>query len=106
MLSDKQIDARTKVEAIPSTTKIIINYESQKTGEDIDEFVDLNTLDVEMHQGVPLLSLSMIKEQVEQNYGDEVSIFVWQELDISGSIYHFNRDLDYWVMHGETRGFA
>lgn len=59
------------------------------------------------HHGVPYLNLKDISERITNRYGDELVIYVWEELGLSGRIYKYVAyDSNDWQLHGKTNGFA
>lgn len=77
-------------------------------GEDGKSIMPLDAFILKGHKGVPCMTLREIREQIlNKTKGNKsVTIDVWQELGLSGTIYRYGGYGDYWLKHGETRGYA
>lgn len=61
--------------------------------------------DGDNHDLPELLTLKEIKDQLFSR-DFQPTFYAWDEGGLSGIIYQYRTDIGYWVMHGETKGYA
>lgn len=88
------------------STIIILKKYSNTEDQTTVQFIPCDDFQLKEHQGIPYLELRDISQQLEDRFGREIVIDVWEELGLRGTIYRYGNHGPDWVLHGETRGFT
>jgi hypothetical protein len=104
----KKVDSDTLIEMIDPVILVQFDGKRDRILVPVDNF-SYNFDGVE--HPVPHLSLYQIWKQVMKMFGlnegtTAITIDVWEELDLHGTIYRYRGENYSWYKHGETRGYA
>ena len=76
--------------------------------EDGKEIINMDNLESQITDGCYIYwTLEDISNYVLAMFPNErIVIYVWEETGLSGLIFQYGKDGDFWVKHGSTKGFA
>jgi hypothetical protein len=102
----KKVDSDTLIEMVDPV--IIVQFNGNRVLVPVGNFN--YEFDGEDHP-VPVLTLYQIWKQVMEMFGlnedtQAITIDVWEELGLRGTIYRYLGKNYTWCKHGETRGYA